>query len=108
MLENSYKWNCDLKQFDNRQREDGKVMDAGPEILDALKHDRYAIAFSKFMYRNDSVKPLALGETLSGPYVAPTRESVGSHAYPLTRTVMVYLNRPPGRPLRAIVQAFLL
>jgi phosphate transport system substrate-binding protein len=36
------------------------------------------------------VKPVALAEDDSGPYVAPTRQSVANRTYPLTRTVYIY------------------
>ena len=107
VLENSFKWSCDLKQFDNGQQDDGKLVDAGPQIVAALKNDPYGIAFAKLMYADESVKPIALRDGHSGPYFAPTRANVASRAYPLTRTVMVYLNRAPGRPVRPILKAFL-
>ena len=107
VLENSYKWNCDLRQFDNGQQEDGKLVDAGPQILASLERDPYGIAFSKLMYATASVKPLALRDGDSGPYFAPTPINVASRDYPLTRTVMVYLNRAPGSPIKPILKAFL-
>ncbi|MBV8833076.1 MAG: substrate-binding domain-containing protein [Acidobacteriaceae bacterium] len=107
VLENSYKWNCDLKEFDNAQGDDGKLVDAGPRIVAALEADRFGIAFSKMMYANASVKAVALREFDSGPYFEPTPENVATRAYPLTRTVMVYLNRQPDKPIRPRLQQFL-
>ena len=107
VLENSYKWTCDLKEFDSSQQENGQIIDAGPKIVAALAKDRYGIAFAKMMYRNDSVKPIALGESDTGPYFAPTPDNVASRTYPLTRAVMVCLNRPPDGSVRDVVKTFL-
>jgi phosphate transport system substrate-binding protein len=107
VLENSYKWTCDLEEFGNGRQDNGKIIDAAPKILAALAKDRYGIAFAKMRYRSESVKPVALGESDSGPYFAPTPANVASRTYPLTRSVMVYLNRPPDGSVRDVVKTFL-
>jgi phosphate transport system substrate-binding protein len=107
VLANSYKWSCDLKELANTQESNGKMLDAGPRILQALKQDRYGIAYSKLLYRNDSVRALSLAENGEGPYFAPVADNLRSRNYPLSRAVRVYLNRPPGKPWDSKLEQFL-
>ncbi len=107
VLKDSYKWNCDLKDFNDAQRADGSIVDAGPKILEALAQDPYGIAYSKLRYANPAVKAVALAATGVGPYFAPTRENVRQWNYPLTRVMMVYLNRATGKPADPKLAEFL-
>src|SRR6266849_7562467 len=60
------KWNETLREFADVRQPDGKLLDGGQRILDALKNDRYGIAYSNLRYMNPQVKPLALRD--GGPY----------------------------------------
>ena len=53
------------------------------------------------------VKVVPLAENDHEPFVAPTLEAVASHAYPLSRYVYIFVNRPPGKPLEPKVKEFL-
>lgn len=53
------------------------------------------------------VKALAIAATDGGPYVFPTRETVQNRTYPLTRSVYMFLNRAPGKPLSPQVKEFM-
>lgn len=55
--------------------------------LDGIYGDAYAAMSS----RTAQVKPLALAESAEGPFVAPTRATVASRAYPLARSAYLYL-----------------
>jgi len=103
----SQKWAGNLKEFGNLREADGSVTEAGQRIVDALAHDRYGIAISHMAYRTPQVKPLALAVNEGGAYYEPTRETVQSREYPLTRTVSVYANRAPQQPLDPKVREFL-
>jgi phosphate transport system substrate-binding protein len=100
-------WNCRVKEFGNQTAADGKRIDAGRLILDALAGDRYGIAISNIHYTRPEVKALELAVDARGPFVAPTRENVQKRTYPLTRSVYVFLNRPPNRKADAKVEEFL-
>ena len=65
-------------------------------MMDALAHDPLGIAYTGMCYRTAQTKPLALAESAGGAFVEPTRESVASHAYPLSR--LVYLYFAPDQP----------
>jgi len=42
-----------------------------------------------------------------GPYIEPTRENFQNRTYPLTRSIFIYLNRPPGQPVDPKSKEFL-
>ena len=54
-----------------------------------------------------NVKVVPLADKEGAPFVAPTVETVYSHAYPLSRYVYIYVNRPPGKALEPKVKEFL-
>ncbi len=106
VLEDSFKWNPELKDFDNGRDAHGEIINAGVYVLDALAKDRYGIAFANVLYTNPSVKTLALAAEPGGPYVEPTRENVWRRAYPITRYTNVVLNREPGKAVTPRVKEF--
>jgi len=73
-------WNPALQEFDDRKA-----------MLEALAKDRYGIAYAALAWRTAQVKSLALAESAAGPFVAPTRATVASRAYPLARSAYLYL-----------------
>jgi phosphate transport system substrate-binding protein len=81
--------------------------DAGRKILNALAADPLGLAVAGAGIDDPRIKPLALAATADAPAVAPSRESLISRAYPLTRAIMVYVNREPGRPREGKVREFL-
>ncbi len=81
--------------------------DAGKKILTALATDPLGLAVAGAGVGDSRVKPLALAATSGGPYFAATAENLTTRAYPLTRAVFAYVNRPPAAPLDSKVRAFL-
>lgn len=59
-------------------------------MVAALGQDRYGIAYTGICYATPEVKVLAVAEQETGPYVRPTRETVASRTYPLSRPVYLY------------------
>jgi phosphate transport system substrate-binding protein len=78
-------------------------------MLAELAKDKYGIAWTIIPQARKvpQLKPLALAVKDGGPYIEPTEESFQNRTYPLTRSIYIYLNRPPGRPLDAKVREFL-
>jgi len=103
----SSKWNRDMVEFGDRRLPNGKLLDAGKRILDALANDPSGVAYSSALYANDRVKPIALAVRGTGPYVQPSLETVQNRSYPLTRVIPMFLNRKPGQPVDAKVKEFL-
>ncbi len=59
-------------------------------LIAALSKDPYGIAYTGACYATPQVKVLAIAEKSGGPFVTPTRASVASRAYPLSRPVYIY------------------
>ena len=106
VLQDSFKWNPDLKDFDNGRDAKGEVINAGVYVLDALAKDPYGIAFANVLYANPSVKTIALADHDGRPYIEPSKENVWRRTYPITRNTNVVLNREPGKPVDAKLQEF--
>ncbi len=70
------------------------------EMMAALAKDPYGIAYTGLCYQTPQTKVLALGENTAGPFLKPTRETVASRAYPLSRPVYLYYapDTPGGEP----------
>ena len=93
-------WRCGIKAFANQLNPDGKRVDSGQLILDALRNDPFGIAISNSHYANPDVKAVALASTRRSPPIAPTKEAVASGSYPLSRAVYIFFNQPPAAPVR--------
>jgi len=106
VLNGSYRWNSELKDFDNGREPNGEVINAGVYVLDALARDRFGIAYANVLYANPSVKTVALSRIDGGPYVEPTKENVWRRAYPITRFTNLVINRPPGKPVDPKIKEF--
>ena len=115
VLKGSNKWNGNYRQY----VENGtKILTAGREgggvlaMLAELEHDKYGIAWAGMPQWNQvpqvtGIKPLALSARGDGPFVAPSRETLASRTYPLTRSVYIYLDQEPGRPVSPKVKDFM-
>jgi phosphate transport system substrate-binding protein len=115
VLHNSDKWNPNYREY----VETGSKMigDDDPEqrgglrhmLVDELAHDKYGIAWTVVPQARNvaGIKPLALAERPGGPYVTPSRETFQSRAYPLVRSIYIYLNRAPKQPLDPRLKEFL-
>jgi phosphate transport system substrate-binding protein len=115
VLHNGDKWNPNYREY----VESGSKMigEDDPEqrgglhhmLADELAHDKYGIAWTVVPQARNvaGIKPLALAEREGGPYVVPSRASFESRAYPLVRSIYIYLNRAPKQPLDPKLREFL-
>lgn len=78
-------------------------------MLSQLAKDRYGIAWTIIPQarKASNLKPLALAAGDEVNYIEPTKANFQNRTYPLTRSVYIYLNRPPGKPLDAKSKEFL-
>ena len=107
-LPSGARWNCDLKEFSNNYDENDKpVVSSDARMMQELARDKYAIAYSGIHEASPQVKALALAANLDAPYVPFNFDTVASRRYPLTRSMYLYLNRPPGKPLDPKIAEFL-
>jgi phosphate transport system substrate-binding protein len=115
VLKGSNKWNPNYRQY----VENGtKILAAGREsggiltMLAELEHDTYGIGWAGMPQWQQvpnirGIKPLAIARTSSGPFVAPSRQTLTDRSYPLTRSIYIYLDKEPGRPLSPRVKDFM-
>jgi len=107
VLENSHRWNTDLKEFVHVQRPDGSQYDHGQQILDALASDPAGIAISNIRYANAAVRPLALARREGEPYYEPTKTNLIAQTYPLVRIIPAFIDVTPGQAVDPKVREFL-
>jgi phosphate transport system substrate-binding protein len=109
------KWNPNYRQYveyGTKMVSAGAIGQTG-SIKYMLEHelanDPYGIGWTGIPHAADvpEVKAVAIAAKAGGPYVFPTLETVKNRTYPLTRSVYMFLNRPPGKPLRPQVKEFL-
>lgn len=99
-LKGSQKFSCCLTLFSSRQG-----LSAEQQIAAALAKDKYGLALSSMPAPDLKAVPLSSGD--GAPAVLPTPQTITSGAYPLARTVYIYVNRKPKSQLPANVSAFL-
>ena len=107
-LPNGVRWNCDLKEYSNTyDKNDKPVISSDAFMMQDLGKDKYAIAYSGIREMTPRVKALALAVKDGSPYIPFSLETVANRTYPLARSMYVYLNRAPGKPLDPKIAEFL-
>lgn len=94
VFKSGQRWSAQLKEFSN----EGET-DAGEKIVRAVASDQSAIGISNVHYATAGVKALPLSARTGSPAVPPTRDTVTTHAYPLTRSVYMVVDRPNAATL---------
>jgi phosphate transport system substrate-binding protein len=103
----SMEWRCGIHTFANSTDPNGKRIDSGQLIIDALSRDPAGIAISNSHYATGEVKPVALSLAADSGAVLPTRESIANGSYPLARAVYIFFNRNPEKPPEPRLREFL-
>ncbi len=107
-LPNGARWNCDLKEYSNTyDANDKPIVASDAFMMQDLGKDKYAIAYSGIHEKTAQVKALALAAKDDSAYVPFTLETVANRTYPLGRSMYLYLNRAPGKPLDPKIAEFL-
>ena len=65
------------------------------------------ITYAMLSNLTPGTKVVPLAEKAGGPFLMPTLHNIYTHAYPLSRYVYIFVNRPPGQPLDPVVKQFL-
>ena len=88
-------------------RSDFQAM-AGPGAVEsAIASQPGAIGFSGSALRSAGIRPLAVARDNTQKAVAPDADAISSKRYPMSRTLLIAVNVPPGKPLPPLLQAFL-
>ncbi len=107
VMKGSLLWNENTRVFDDLEKSGQPTITAAQQIVDALARDRYGMALAGVGTPNPEVKLLAIARGDGGPWIEPTRENILNRTYPFARSVWIYVNRGPGRPLDSKVREFL-
>ena len=108
------KWNPNYREYVETGGREVARSGLGPSVtiermLGELAKNKYGIAFTAMQYgrKVPEIKPLALAAQDGGPYVEPTKENFQNRTYPLVRSIYIYLNRAPGKPIDPKLNEFL-
>jgi phosphate transport system substrate-binding protein len=116
VLKNGDKWNPNLREY----VESGSKMIADEDraaqrlglqsmLRNELTHDRYGIAWTVMPQAKgvSGIKLVAIAPREGGAYVMPSRKTFQDRTYPLVRSIYIYLNHAPGKPLDPKLKEFL-
>lgn len=98
-------WNPELVELADQPRPGGGLYDAGQRVVDAVAKDPDGIGFTSALYRSSDVRVAPLGRTANGPFLLPTRETVGDHSYPLVQVITAFYD--PKGPQADAIREFL-
>src|SRR5436853_765876 len=116
VLKNGDKWNPNFREYVESGSkmiadEDRAEQRLGPQYMlkNELANNRYGIAWTVMPQAKDvsGIKVIAVSPREVGAYVTPSKESFQDRTYPLVRSIYIFLNRPPGKPLDPKLQEFL-
>jgi phosphate transport system substrate-binding protein len=76
-------------------------------VVQAVGKDRQGIGYSGIGYRTSDVRAVPLAKNEKGKFVEPTLANALKGAYPMGRTLYIYVSKKPGDPLPPVVKEFL-
>jgi phosphate transport system substrate-binding protein len=82
--------------------------EVGPaSVILAIIRDPHSIGYAGIGFQTPSARAVPLAEKEGMPFVSPTAEAAASGAYPLHRSLYLYLNKEPAEPLQPAIYEFL-
>ena len=105
------KWNPNLRQYvETSAKQATSHAGTTDQLMDDLSRDRYGIAWAGLAHAEGKpgVKALALSVEPNGPFIYCNEDTVRNRTYPLTRSIFIQLNRPPGIPIPPKIKEFLM
>jgi phosphate transport system substrate-binding protein len=88
-------------------RFDLKPEPVASSIVQGVGADEKAMGFASYFYASARARALAVAKTDEGPFVLPTQDGVLSGAYPLSRMLYIYVNKPANGALPAVARELL-
>ena len=96
ILDNSFKWNESLREYDDEAA-----------ALAEVARDPSAIVYARAGSAVAGAKMLPIAAAPGAPFIALDEKTAADRSYPLSRVVIVAVDRPPGKPLDPRVREFL-
>lgn len=84
-----------------------KMKTTSTDVVSAVSWQSNGIGYSGAGYAKPTVRIVPLAAKPGEPFVAATAENALNGRYPLTRSLYIYVNKPPGQALPRRVSAFL-
>ncbi len=84
-----------------------KEQPGSASVVQGVTEDLYGIGYSGIGYQTSGVKAVALARKEGEPYYPTDAESALSGKYPLARFLLIYVNKPPHKPLDPLVRELL-
>ncbi len=88
-------------------RDTVKEQPGSASVVQGVTEDRYGIGYSGIGYKTSGVKTLALAKQDGGEYGTTDPEDVYAGRYPLSRFLLLYVNKAPNKSLDPLVEEFL-
>jgi phosphate transport system substrate-binding protein len=76
-------------------------------VVNGVAADRAGIGYSGIGYRTSEVRAISLASDAKSPLVEPTFANAMKGAYPLGRTLYIYVAKKPDEPMPKLVEEFL-
>ncbi len=83
-----------------------KEQPGSASVIYGVNEDRNGIGYSGIGYATSGVRTVPLATKAGGPFQEATYQNVIDGSYPLSRFMVVYINRAPGKPLDPLVREF--
>jgi len=83
-----------------------KEQPGSASVVQGVTEDLYGMGYSGIGYKTSGVKTLKLSKTPGGPFYSTDAENVYSGKYPISRSLYVYVNQAPGKPLDPMIREF--
>lgn len=88
-------------------RDEVKEQPGSASVVQGVNEDRAGIGYSGIGYRTSGVRPVPIAVREGATPVAPGVASAHDGTYPLTRFLLLYVNKDPRQPLDPLVREFL-
>lgn len=84
-----------------------KEQPGSASVVQGITEDRFGIGYSGIGYKTSGVKALPLALTDKDEFYMPDYENCLNKKYPLARTLNIYINKVPNKPLDPLLKEFL-
>ena len=91
--------------FKGDYKDSVKEQPGSSSVIQGIASDKAGIGYSGIGYKTADVDTVPLAEEAGGDFVSPTPES--ANEYPLSRFLLVYVNKKPGEDLDPLRREFL-